>query len=123
MLYASGRDVPLDAEGLAQRYVPSQLEGRAWSLRAYLIARPDGVYLSRLGVVRFAVDGGVATNAAQAVLAAGVPDERSFAWARSRLKAWDVTWQCMRDAAVGIARLARRDDAADVFPFDRLLNS
>lgn len=112
VLYASGRDVLRDAEGLAQRYVPSQLEGRAWSLRAYLIARPGGVYLSRLGVVRFAVDGGVATNAAQAVLAAGVPDERSFGWASRRLKAWDVTWQCMRDAALGIARLARRDDAA-----------
>ena len=112
-LYDSGKDVPPNAQGLAQRYVPSHLEGRAWSLRAYLIVRADGVYLSRIGVVRFAVDGSIATNAARAVLAKGAPDERDFAWARRRLPGiWDArTWPRVRDAARGVARLARRDDA------------
>ena len=112
-LYASGGDVPADAQGLAQRYVPAQLEGRAWSLRAYLIVRADGVYLSRIGVVRFALDGSIATNAARAVLAKGAPDERDFAWARGRLQGvWDArTWPRVRDAARGVALLARRDDA------------
>ena len=111
-LYDSGSDVPPNAQGLAQRYVPSQLEGRAWSLRAYLIVRADGVYLSRIGVVRFALDGSITTNAARAVLAKGVPDERDFAWARRRLGAtWDArTWPRVRDAARGVARLARSDD-------------
>ena len=113
-LYDSGKDVPADARGLAQRYVPAHLQGRAWSLRAYLIVRADGVYLSRIGVVRFALDGSITTNAAQAVLAKGAPDERDFAWARRRLKGpWDArTWPRVRDAVRGVARLARRDDSA-----------
>ena len=114
VLYDSGSDVPPNAQGLAQRYVPSQLEGRAWSLRAYLIVRADGVYLSRIGVVRFALDGSIATNAARAVLAKGAPDERDLVWARRRLGAtWDArTWPRVRDAARGVARLARRDEDA-----------
>ena len=105
VLYDSGSDVPPNAQGLAQRYVPAHLEGRAWSLRAYLIVRADGVYLSRIGVVRFALDGSIATNAARAVLAKGAPDERSFVWARRRLPGvWDVrTWPRVRDAARGVA--------------------
>ena len=113
-LYDSGSDVPRDAQGLAQRYVPAHLEGRAWSLRAYLIVRADGVYLSRIGVVRFALDGSITTNAARAVLAKGAPDERDFAWARRRLPGvWDArTWPRVRDAARGVARLARGEAPA-----------
>ena len=114
VLYDSGSDVPRDAQGLAQRYVPSQLEGRAWSLRAYLIVRADGVYLSKIGVVRFALDGSITTNAARAVLAKGAPDERDFAWARGRLPGvWDArTWPRVRDAARGVASLARGEAPA-----------
>ena len=41
-------------------------------------------------------------------------DERDFAWARRRLPGvWDArTWPRVRDAARGVARLARRDDIA-----------
>ena len=104
--------MPRNARGIAQRYVPAHLEGRAWSLRAYLIVRADGVYLSRIGVVRFALDGSIATNAARAVLAKGAPDERDLVWARRRLGAtWDArTWPRVRDAARGVAALARRGD-------------
>ena len=114
VLYDSGSDVPPNAQGLAQRYVPARLEGRAWSLRAYLIVRADGGYLSRIGVVRFALDGSIATNAARAVLAKGAPDERDVAWARRRLPGvWDArTWPRVRDAARGVARLARGEAPA-----------
>ena len=69
--------------------------------------------MSRIGVVRFALDGSITTNAARAVLAKGAPDERDLVWARRRLGAqWDArTWPRVRDAARGAACLARRDDA------------
>ena len=62
--------------------------------------------------MRFALDGSITTNAARAVLAKGAPDERSFVWARQRLPGvWDArTWPRVRDAARGVARLARSDD-------------
>ena len=62
--------------------------------------------------MRFALDGSIATNAARAVLAKGAPDERDVAWARRRLPGvWDArTWPRVRDAARGVAALARRGD-------------
>ena len=47
------------------------------------------------------------------MLAKGAPDERDFAWARRRLPGvWDArTWPRVRDAARGVARLARQGDA------------
>ena len=108
VLYDSGSDVPPNAQGLAQRYVPSQLEGRAWSLRAYLIVRADGVYLSRIGVVRFAVDGSITTNAARAVLAKGRPTSEILFGRAGAGAIWDArTWPRVHPAARGVARLAR----------------
>ena len=77
------------------------------------VTTPTTIYGPTLQLAQDLFNGSIATNAARAVLAKGAPDERDVAWARRRLPGvWDArTWPRVRDAARGVARLARRDDA------------